>query len=1451
VTTIDFLVEVTNQGDPIEDFEVTDYVDTAVFTFAASNTTGTTGGTANLPYTWDATDPAAPVVSIDGPLDNLETVTIPVTLVVDNPAGPLENWAEISYFDSDGDPTNGDSDPANTNNPSTGPLTDEDSTPDDTEANDAQPAGAGDPGDGETGGNGDGTDPVTGDEDDHDVAGIPVYDLELIKVSGSPTFDFTASPPTVSYDITVTNQGTADVYFTDVTDYGAPGLTFVSATSTAATFTAANPTFTIESAIAPAGSETITVVYEMDLLQAPFTNAAEISAFDSDDDPDNAADPFAVDVDSTPDDTNDDDVIDHDVQNNDPDGDDNLNEPTPGDEDDHDIETVAPYDLALQKVIDPTDPELADGIANGDEISFFIEVFNQAAPVEDFDVTDYISTGWAFDPAANPPRVTTPGSLGGPALPYTWTSTSATTSVAAVDGALAHGESVILEIVLTVDISGPVDELSNLAEISRFDNDGDPSNGDSDPANTNNPASGPLTDIDSTPDGDELNDTLQDNIIDGTNADEDDHDIASTKWWDLELIKERSASQPYAVDPSVVPLQVSFDITVNNQGPEDALNVAVTDTPPAGLTYSSLVDASGTVTSTAANEFTISSLPAGDSVTFTVIYDLDLATAALPSVNFAEISAMEGDWDPDGPNGPLPPGVYPVSDIDSTPDSDPTNDAITNDGTTDPADSHNTIDNDPDADGNLHENDGIDEDDHDSEAIVLPWDLALEKTFVAMDSPLVPGGTVTMLVTITNQGPPVETVDIVDYLDPALWAAFDPALNPGGPADASSTAVAPFTFTWDGTNGNAPVAMIVPATPGDKLGLGETVAIPITVAIADGFDTSQQLINIAEITNFDNDGDPANGDASDGTLVDVDSTPDDDNSDPMTDGVIDNSNGDEDDHDPVIIPIMDLALRKTLDPSTSFPISVGGEVTFSIEVINQGNTHATGITVTDYVDPAMWEAFDPALNPAGADYTWAAAANGQDGEVTVTGPVSPGDTVIVPVTLVIASGADLEMLSNTAEISAATAADVNGDEVTNPDGSPVVDVDSTPDADNSDPLTDDVVDGSSGDEDDHDIAFVTPPTYNLGNQVWFDENNDGMLDPTEDVIEGVVVELFEDADGDGLPDDLNGDGIIDSNDAIATETTGPDGEYLFEDLTPGDYIVGIGPSNFDPGGPLFGHLSSDPTSTDPNDDVDNNDDGTPGPHNYVWSGPVTLDDAEPAGETGLDNDPNHPDTLSNLTVDFGFHAPVFDLALEKTLAAGQSSQIAVGDDVTFTIEVINQGDVTGTDMTIIDYLPATMTLNDADWTTDTNGDATIVIPGPLAAGESTTVDITVTVNATGDMNNVAEIAAATAVDVAGEALFMPNGEPFPDIDSVFDADNGDVLADGITNENGRSGGDEDDHDIAGITVAAAATAPPSGPLAFTGTESRNLALVALMLLAAGGWALLMTRGRREEDEALG
>ncbi|MDT4835440.1 hypothetical protein FQZ97_691050 [compost metagenome] len=155
---------------------------------------------------------------------------------------------------------------------------------------------------------------------------------------------------------------------------------------------------------------------------------------------------------------------------------------------------------------------------------------------------------------------------------------------------------------------------------------------------------------------------------------------------------------------------------------------------------------------------------------------------------------------------------------------------------------------------------------------------------------------------------------------------------------------------------------------------------------------------------------------------------------------------------------------------------------------------------------------------------------------------------------------------------------------------------------------------------------------------------------------------------------------------------------------------------------------------------------------------------------------------------------IFDLALRKNLQPGQKTIFKPGDTVTFDITVFNQGNVDATDIDLTDYIPTGLTLNDANWVLDGskarwNG----AIPS-LAAGAQATVSITFTLNddAVGlsVIINTAEISGAK------------NDKDLEDIDSTPDdnKDNDGPVKNDEINEDGKKGGDEDDHDIEPITV---------------------------------------------------
>ncbi|MEZ6143733.1 MAG: SdrD B-like domain-containing protein, partial [Zavarzinella sp.] len=105
-----------------------------------------------------------------------------------------------------------------------------------------------------------------------------------------------------------------------------------------------------------------------------------------------------------------------------------------------------------------------------------------------------------------------------------------------------------------------------------------------------------------------------------------------------------------------------------------------------------------------------------------------------------------------------------------------------------------------------------------------------------------------------------------------------------------------------------------------------------------------------------------------------------------------------------------------------------------------------------------------------------------------------------------------------------------------------------------------------------DMGVFLPST--IGNTIFNDLNNNGLLDVSEVGIDNVEVVLL---DGTGTP--------------LVTTTTAGGGLYSFSNLGAGNYQVQISATNFNVGNPLAGFQSSTPTSTTPNDGIDNDDNG--------------------------------------------------------------------------------------------------------------------------------------------------------------------------------------------------------------------------------------------------------------------
>lgn len=305
---------------------------------------------------------------------------------------------------------------------------------------------------------------------------------------------------------------------------------------------------------------------------------------------------------------------------------------------------------------------------------------------------------------------------------------------------------------------------------------------------------------------------------------------------------------------------------------------------------------------------------------------------------------------------------------------------------------------------------------------VLPqpstYDLALRKTLSSTTpGPFVPGDTVSFDIRVFNQGDVVaNNIEVTDYIPTGL-TLNDSAWNLSG--DSATRVIS-------------------------SISVGSSVNLTITFTIDAG--VSGSIVNFAEISRDDGDdcdSTPDNNDANDGTPVD------------NSIGTGCNPGGDEDDHDPetivVMDPVFDLALRKILSSTTPGPFAVGGTVTFDIQVINQGAVNASDIEVTDYI-------------PAGLTLNDSAWTLSGDSATRVIPSILEGTTETVSITFTIDADA-AGSITNFAEISEdnnddcdSVADDTNGNQPGENDGTQIdnnigTGCDEGGDEDDSDPET--------------------------------------------------------------------------------------------------------------------------------------------------------------------------------------------------------------------------------------------------------------------------------------------------------------------------------------------------------------------------------------------------------------
>lgn len=163
--------------------------------------------------------------------------------------------------------------------------------------------------------------------------------------------------------------------------------------------------------------------------------------------------------------------------------------------------------------------------------------------------------------------------------------------------------------------------------------------------------------------------------------------------------------------------------------------------------------------------------------------------------------------------------------------------------------------------------------------------------------------------------------------------------------------------------------------------------------------------------------------------------------------------------------------------------------------------------------------------------------------------------------------------------------------------------------------------GEIGEVEDYPVVITSQqPRIILGDQVWYDTNNNGVLDAGEVGVPNVTMQLYY---------DTNADCIYSAGDTfLGATTTGPTGFYTFTNLLQSTgpstaYLVVITGTNFAPGGPLNSYQSSD------GDIACNVQNQNERDHGVVVNGAL--------GSGGFVSSRAMTLTADNLTYDFGFY----------------------------------------------------------------------------------------------------------------------------------------------------------------------------------------------------------------------
>ncbi|MEM6696835.1 MAG: SdrD B-like domain-containing protein, partial [Bacteroidota bacterium] len=391
----------------------------------------------------------------------------------------------------------------------------------------------------------------------------------------------------------------------------------------------------------------------------------------------------------------------------------------------------------------------------------------------------------------------------------------------------------------------------------------------------------------------------------------------------------------------------------------------------------------------------------------------------------------------------------------------------------------------------------------------------------------------------------------------------------------------------------------------------------------------------------------------------------------------------------------------------------------------------------------------------------------------------------------------------------------------------------TPNADNNsqtDPYAVTLSDSAPSDET-ADFGYYVRPAA-LGNYVWIDTNGDGIQNDGETGLNGVEVTLDIE-----YPDGTTVTVVTTTKDDV----DGNPGFYEFPNLLlDEDYAMGAGMNGGDPSATSPSAGSPEyVVSVDPNQMVFTDNNYTPTITDQTLVGGNDFNDSDDFdGVVGTpvqgnqNTDPNDDPTMEDpvASLDFGVVAEL-DLAtiLQVTSTTPTQGFYDDNDPITFTSTTTNQGEIPVSDLTITNYLPTelenpalvasslmingmmppagvTISMMGNDYVIDfgTNPDNWLQ-PDDIVIFEMT-ADITNGTSTSTPIVNTTEISSYDSDDNAATT-------PPVDVDSTPDSTNGNGspgagngqgetdggnLVDDETGEDGKNGGDEDDHDIAPV-----------------------------------------------------